>query len=229
MVTLIHGSNSLSSYAALKKITDQYDELSVSNLNGKNSNFTDIKFTIETPSFYGSRLVIIDDLSGNRSPSLLRDLKKYFTELSKNSEVLIYERKLLPPESPVLGLTTKIQVFAGPKGLNIFDWADSVGFRKLAPSLTGWESLVISGEDPEYLFAMLIRQFRLLILLSNGERPKVPDFVSNKLARQIKLWGFDELENVYSRLLELDDLNKTGQLNLEIGVTSLLSEIGKLS
>lgn len=227
MVTIIHGSNSLNSYSALKKFLDQYDELSITNLTGKTTDLNEIKTAVETPSFTGNRLVIIEDLSVNRSPNLIKELKKYLTALPEGSEVIIYERKLLPPESTILTLTTKVQSFAGAKGLNVFDWADSVGSRKLVPSLKGWQSLIESGEEPEYIFTMLVRQFRLLILLSHGEKPKVPDFVLNKLARQQKLWSQGELKSTYQRLLELDHLNKTGQLNLDLGVSSLLSEICK--
>jgi DNA polymerase III delta subunit len=227
MVTIIHGANSLNSYTALKKFLDSYDELSVTRLVGKDSDINLIKEAVETPSFTGKRLVIIEDLSSNRSQTLIKELKKYFAKLPQDSEVVIYERKILPPESSILSLATKIQAFAGPKGLNVFDWADSVGSRRLIQSIKGWQDLISSGEDAEYLFAMLIRQFRLLILLDHGEKPKVPDFVLNKLALQAKLWTTDELKNVYSTLLNLDYLNKTGQLSLDIGVISLLSELGK--
>ena len=225
MVTLIHGSNSLNSYQSLKKFLDRYDELSITRLNGKDSDLNNIKNAIETPSFTGSRLVIIDDLSSNRSQSLVKDLKKYFTELPQDSEVIIYERRLLPPENPLLTLTKQVQAFPGPKGLNVFDWADSVGSRRLVQSLKGWENLLNSGEEPEYLFTMLIRQFRLLLLVNHNEKPKVPDFVLNKLRSQAKLWTTDELKSVYQRLLELDHLNKTGQLSLDVGITALLVEI----
>jgi len=227
MITLIHGASSLNSYNALKKFLDAYDELSVTRLSGKDADINQIKEAIETPSFTGQRLVILEDLNSSRSPTLIKELKKYIADLPADSEVIIYERKLLPPESAILSLTNKIQAFPGPKGLNVFDWADTVGSRKLAPSLQGWQALIDSGEDAEYLFIMLVRQFRLLILLAHGEKPKVPDFVLNKLARQAKLWTKDELISVYSRLLELDHLNKTSQLSLDIGVSSLLSEIGK--
>lgn len=225
MVTIIHGSNSLLTYQALKKFLDQYDELSVTRLAGKDSDLNSIKNAIETPSFTGQRLVIIEDLNSNRSPTLIKELKKYLADLPKDSEVVIYERKLLPPESSVLSLTNKIQAFAGPKGLNVFDWADSVGSRQLVKSLKGWEGLVTSGEEEEYLFLMLIRQFRLLLLVSYNEKPKVPDFVLNKLKSQVKLWTMDELKNVYARLLEIDHQNKTGQAGLSVTAPSLLAEL----
>jgi len=67
MITLIHGASSLNSYNALKKFLDAYDELSVTRLSGKDADINQIKEAIETPSFTGQRLVIIEDLNSNRS------------------------------------------------------------------------------------------------------------------------------------------------------------------
>jgi DNA polymerase III delta subunit len=227
MLTLIHGANNLASYEALKKISDQFDELSVTKLSGANLTLDAVKEAVETPSFTGKRLVIIEDLSATRSPNFLADLKKYLPNLPAEEELIIFERKTLPPESPILKLTTRIQSFPPAKGPSVFEWADNVGSRKLAASLSGWEELLENGEEPEYLFLMLVRQFRLLLLMRLKADPKVPPFVRSRLSAQLKLWSEPQLRTVYRELLEMDYLNKTGRSPLSVTVPAFLSSVGK--
>jgi DNA polymerase III delta subunit len=140
---------------------------------------------------------------------------------------VIYERKLLPPDSPLLTLPAKIQAFPLAVGINIFAWGDQVGQRQVGPALKSWQKLREAGEDEEYLFLMLVRQFRLLILTKRGHSPKGPDFVREKIAAQARLWSEEELRSVYRKLLEIDRRHKTGLAALEVGMTELLSLIGK--
>lgn len=229
MITLIHGNDSLASFTALKKILDTADQLSLTRLAGTELELEDIKEALDTPSFTGPRLVLIEDLSRNRSTALLQDLKKYLPTLPKEANLILYERRLLPPESSVLTLSTNLKNFSRPGGLNVFEWADGVGKRNLKEALSGWDQLIKSGEEPEYLFLMLVRQFRLLLLLKKGCRPKVPEFVEEKLRNQLRWWGEGDLEKSYRRLLSLDRDNKKGLSPLEVSVPTFLSSIGRLS
>ena len=81
------------------------------------------------------------------------------------------------------------------------------------------------GEDPFRLFAMFIRQFRLLIqtrsLLDAGERPgdvakllKQHPRVAEKLVQQARGFTLPQLEHIYRRLLQIDVETKTGQADL---------------
>ena len=229
MITLIHGNDSLASFTALKNITGSKDEFSLTRLSGSDLDLKSIKEALETPSFTGRRLLLIEDLSRSRSLSLLTDLKKYLSALPDETELIFYERKLLPPESPLLSLTKNIKTFTLPGGLNVFEWADAVGKRDLRFSLTGWDKLIQSGEEPDYLFLMLVRQFRLLLLLKKGARPKVPEFVESKLRGQLKWWSERDLEISYRRLLLIDRENKTGVTPLGVSVPTFLSLIGKMA
>jgi DNA polymerase III delta subunit len=228
MLRLIHGDNNLASFQALEAITKDFSELAVSRLEGRGLSLEQVKEALETPSMDGRRLVVIEDLSLARSQSLLAELKKYLTDLPAESELVLYERKLLPPESPLLTLTKKVQGFPKTGGLSVFAWADEVGQRNLAASFSGWQKLVDSGEEPEYLFLMLVRQFRLLLLLKLGEKPKVPEFVRQKLLPQLKDWTVPELKAAYQELLTIDRNNKKGMMPLSVGVPYFLSLVGRV-
>lgn len=228
MITLIHGNDQLASFAAFKNFLDTSDVLSQTRLVGAELDLKTVKEALETPSFTGPRLAVIEDLSRNRSSNFFKEFKIYLSEVSNEVNLVIYERKLLPPESPVLGLTKNIKSFTVPGGFNVFEWADLVGKRDLKGSLLGWEKLTLSGEEPDYLFLMLVRQFRLLLLLKKGAHLKVPEFVEAKLRGQLKRWGEGDLETSFRRLLSIDRENKTGVAPLEVTVPTFLISTGKV-
>lgn len=228
MSTLIHGSN-LPAFRALKEVLDTYDELSVSRLTGSELSLKDLKEALLTPALIGKRLVVVEDLSRNRSQAVAAEIKKYLYQFPQETELIFYERRSLPPESPLLNLTKKIKYFPEPKGQSVFEWADSVGARQLGPSLSGWQERMATGEEPEYLLLMLVRQFRLLLLLAAGEDPKVPPFVKSKLSSQVKFWRGEELKRAYQELWRIDRENKTGVVPLEISLPAFLTAVSRKS
>lgn len=107
----------------------------------------------------------------------------------------------------------------------IFDLVDALGNRQAARAAELFQAKVVAGADPFYLFAMFIRQFRLLLqaraLLDAGERAagiaeqlKQRPFVADKLARQARNFTLPQLEAIYRRLLEIDVEAKTGKADL---------------
>jgi DNA polymerase-3 subunit delta len=107
----------------------------------------------------------------------------------------------------------------------IFDLVDALGGRQSASAAELFQKKINEGADPFYLFAMFVRQFRLLIqvksLLEAGERPagiaqqmKLRSFMAEKLARQAREFTLPQLGQIYHRLLEIDVDVKTGRADL---------------
>lgn len=112
---------------------------------------------------------------------------------------------------------------------NIFDLVDAVGNRQGRQSARLLHEKLAEGNEPFQLFAMIIRQFRLLIqvkeLAEEGLRPpeisqtlNLHAFVAGKLFQQCQNYSMIQLEQIYAHLLETDVAAKTGQMDL---VTSL--------
>ena len=112
---------------------------------------------------------------------------------------------------------------------NIFDLVDAIGGQKSAQAANLLQQKLSDGTDPFYLFAMLIRQFRLLIqvkeVAETGARP--PEiakaigqnaFVVGKLYQQSHGFSLAQLEQIYAHLLDIDVGVKTGRADI---VTSL--------
>jgi DNA polymerase-3 subunit delta len=120
-------------------------------------------------------------------------------------------------------------------GTDIFDLVDAIGTQngrqaqKLLRRLLG-------EREPFELFALVIRQFRLLIMarevldaggtLSDvvsalGQHP----FVAEKVFNQAKRFSMKSLRGIYQHLLVMDEAAKTGQMTLDLALEAFVVEL----
>ena len=105
---------------------------------------------------------------------------------------------------------------------SIFDLVDAVGSRNEKRAAVLLQQKFSEGTDPFYLFAMIIRQFRLMIQVKEladadlrppaiGKELKMHSFVTGKLYQQAQHFSLPQLEQIYSHLLDIDVGVKTGK------------------
>lgn len=104
--------------------------------------------------------------------------------------------------------------------------------EKLAPGKSGnnLENLLLALEVSEagFLFLMLVRQIRLLILAKDlALSPKTPSWQKGKLENQAKDFSMEQLTALYQKLLEIDFQQKTSAtpFPLEHQLELLVAEI----
>lgn len=116
----------------------------------------------------------------------------------------------------------------------IFDAVDAMGQRDGAIAAERLHNLLDHGHDPLYLFAMIVRQFRLLIqikeLADDGLDPatiskmiKLHPFPTRKLYAQARNFSLEQLEKVHRRLIEVDVQIKTGQIDSVVALDLLIA------
>ena len=114
--------------------------------------------------------------------------------------------------------------------LDIFSVVDKLGDSQgTLPRL----QRLLEDQDPAYVFLMLVRQFRLMILarqaIELGEDPiksmKVPPFVVKKVSAQSRQFTSAELKGIYQRLLDLDVSVKRGEADLSLDLLPLIAEL----
>jgi DNA polymerase-3 subunit delta len=99
---------------------------------------------------------------------------------------------------------------------------------------------LLQDEDVFQIFGMVTRQFRLLlqtreVLDEGGNTQKVIEalhvapFVAEKLTGQARRFTLPALENIYRRLLALDEAAKTGEMPLETGLEMFVADLTKKS
>ena len=113
---------------------------------------------------------------------------------------------------------------------NIFAMVDAVGERRMSDA-SRYLHNVLSEEDSLYVFAMVIRQFRLLLqaqaAMEEGKEIanvlNLPDFVAQKIAAQARTFSASELEGIYRELLAIDIAVKNSQIDLDAALESFIS------
>jgi DNA polymerase-3 subunit delta len=95
---------------------------------------------------------------------------------------------------------------------------------------------LLENQDAFSLWGMVIRQFRLLLLAREvieargGQREVeqalgVHAFVAEKVFGQAKRFTLPALENIYRKLLEIDEAAKTSQVTLDLALDMLVVEL----
>src|SRR5829696_2568020 len=118
---------------------------------------------------------------------------------------------------------------------SVFDFVDALanGNGKVAQHLL---HRLLESEDEFSLWGMVVRQFRLLIqareiLDGRGNQNDVAralgvhPFVAEKTTQQAAHFSIETLEQIYRRLLRVDEEVKTGQLTLELAMDTLVVEL----
>lgn len=110
---------------------------------------------------------------------------------------------------------------------NIFHMVDALGKRDGQAALTLFRQLTDSGDEPMRLFSMIVRQFRLLLMMRDhldsggsinnaSQALGLSDFVAKKIADQARRYTMPQLERIYHVLLETDLSMKGGVSDEEI-------------
>ncbi|MEW6567511.1 MAG: DNA polymerase III subunit delta [Chloroflexota bacterium] len=92
---------------------------------------------------------------------------------------------------------------------------------------------LLMDESPRYAFAMIIRQFRLLLqareAMDSGDDPQavleVHPFVARKVLGQARRFSLPELERIYHLLLDCDLAMKTSQMDDTVALDTLLASL----
>jgi DNA polymerase-3 subunit delta len=123
---------------------------------------------------------------------------------------------------------------------SIFALVDALGNRDGRQALTLFQKMRDEGQEPLYLFAMFVRQFRLMLLikeqLDRGRTYQaaagiigIKEYPAKKLAAQSRHYTLDQLERIYRLLLQTDLALKTGGYDREQVHIPLESLIYRLS
>ena len=118
---------------------------------------------------------------------------------------------------------------------NIFTLVDALGNRQGKKAVDMLRRL-LEQEDAGYIFPMVVRQFRLLLLARDvldrrgtdrelAQALGVHPYVAEKVGLQARQFTLPILEALYHRLLELDAAIKTGQIDGVLALDTLVAEL----
>ena len=176
-----------------------------------------------TSLFGQKRVLVIENwLTGTKS----KEKNKIIQNVSLlNCALVIWENKNFTKGDQLKYPNFVFKNFKLPPVL--FKFLDSLGPKKINDNLRLFREAVEST-DPNFLFLMLIRQIRLLILASDkNDLLKLAPWQKAKLQKQAQFFSLDELRQINKRLLQIDFEQKTSRTPflIEKQLEILLTEI----
>jgi len=120
---------------------------------------------------------------------------------------------------------------------DIFDMVDAAGQRDARKAL-GLLRALLQDQPIQYIFTMLARQIRLLIIAkevmdeSGSEKEVIPacgvaPFLARKLMEQARRFGMNELTAIFRKLDGMDESSKTGIASLDVELETLVAELSR--
>jgi len=158
---------------------------------------------------------------------VLEDPRMAVQEIGKLLAYVNYGRPVDPDD------VERLTPYAGEG--NVFDMVDALGNRN-GPLALRMLHRLLEEDEPLRLFGMIVRQFRLLLLtrelLDSGHREaeiaqqlKSHPFVVRKVIGQVRHFSIETLEDIYHKLLEVDEAIKTGQIAAEVALDTLVTAL----
>lgn len=158
---------------------------------------------------------------------VLNDPRLATQEIHKLLAYVNYSRQVEPDD--VIRLTP----YAGEA--DVFKMVDALGNQD-GTVATRMLHRLMEVDDPLRLFGMVVRQFRMLIqtreLLDAGHGEgiiarelKTYPFIARKLVGQTRNFSIVTLEEIYHRLLDVDEAIKTGQMDGDVALDTLITSL----
>jgi DNA polymerase III delta subunit len=230
MLTIIHGTDTA---ASRKFYTDQKTGQSGAIvLQEDEVNITHLSQVLEGGGlFEESKTIFIEQFLTKRKKSTEKEaIIAYIQKQAKTHNIILWEGKELMPSALTPFKGAVIQPFKLPQSL--FAFLDAIKPNN-SKQLIQLFHQTLQTTEPELIFFMLVRQFRILLCLSQNSRENISEVTrlspwqKNKLEKQAKLFGHEELVQAYKKLFTIEKAQKTGVLSTSLITTVdfLLAEI----
>ncbi len=223
MLTIIHGSDTA---ASRKFFLEEKEKISGAELlKGSQINLTDLCQLLEGGGlFENSRAIFIDQFLTERKKSAERDaVISYLIEQAKNHAIFLWEGKEL--DKTTLSQFKQAEIRQFKLSSQLFTLMDAIK-PKNGTQLIQLFHKSLETNDAEMIFFMLVRQFRILLALSEKALPagrqgtetisevsRLAPWQKSKLEKQVNLLGKDSLQQLYSKLFQIEVGQKTGTLS----------------
>lgn len=220
MLKILHGDNvaaSRNAYLAYKQ-----NAQNPVMLRGGEFTYTDLVQIFDGGELFSdTKHVFIEDLFAKTKKG---DELSLYTALllshAQENTIVLWEGKTLTKSQLNVFKDTVPELFKLPTLL--FTLLDAIRPNN-APTLIKYAHAVKNEAGEEILFAMLIRQIRLLMAFSENadidEVKRVAPWQKNKLVQQARMFSAEQLYTLHTRLYELDLARKTGTGSLPLSAS----------
>ncbi len=217
MITILHGEDIVSSRNELIAIKARFDSsYEVASLNEITAQEERVTQILQSNSLFAQKkALIIENLHEVKDKKVFTKLLNLITANETSADIILWFNKLLTKIQ--LGKFTKktgIKEFSLPK--NLFKFLDNI-VPKNSRLMFSQLSDIRKNQSDEFIFLMIVRQIRLLLLAKDNKLEGMPTWMKMKLERQAHNFTINVLKEIYQELFMIDVKIKTGQNTLPIG------------
>ena len=232
MLTIIHGSDTAQSRKAFLDEKSKYPDAVF--LDADQINLSDLTQIFEGGGLFGeTKYVFIEQyLTKKKKNSDYKTILAYFEKNAHENTIMLWESKELERNTLNELKNGVVKVFKLPQTL--FQLLDAIQ-PKNHTSLIQLFHQTIETTETEMVFFMLVRQFRMLLALSNvipddkpgisnksetiDELKRLAPWQKSKLEKQAKSFEINRLLELYQELFAIETAQKTGTLTQSLSST----------
>ncbi len=224
---IIHGDDTVT---ARNHFNDELEKAKssstgVSRFDARNLDLTKLTQVLEGMTLFGQQpMIIVEGLfslqKSKNKDLLIESLSKY-----QDRQIILFENKALT--AAALKQFKKANISGYKPAAIIFTFLDSLKPGSASRSLRLFDQLENANQPPELVFAMLIRQVRLLIQALEPNSLKGAPWQKSRLISQARAFGDERLLELHHDLYHLDKQLKTGVNSLPLS-TQLFTLIASL-
>lgn len=215
MIYLFHGDDNAASRTAY---SDHKDSSSI-NYDAANLDLAELSSSLQGGGmFENENKIFIDNLFSKKSSKMFDSILEILNTYSKTANIYLYSDKELGKKDLGVFKNSQAQSFKIPQNL----WSFLDGIRPNNSHNVLLFKSTLTSNEPEIVFAMLVRQFRLLLGISGNSNNQIDEVArlapwqKGKLERQLSLFGQDKVKNIYKKLYKIEKQTKTGGTNLTL-------------
>lgn len=219
MITIIYGDDIVASRQYFTPIIEK--ENSPLLLDGTKISFTEIMQILDGGDLFEEKtsLFIENFFTKRKADKEFEEIVAFLRSREEKATVVFWESKDLPKKSLSLFPKATVKHFALPK--NLFSFLDAF-MPGNGRHLVKLFYQVRESIETELVFFMIIRQFRLLVAVSDmtgeniDEAQKLASWQRSSLERQAKRFAKTELIRLYHSLYTIEHGYKTGTLGMTL-------------
>lgn len=208
---ILHGEDTVKSYARLAILTQELKSRNVEIIiqDASDIDITYLRQEMGSKSlFENQKCFVIKNLLGG-AKSKNKDGLIAIIKQNQDHEIILWENKALTATALKSFPSAKLENFA--MSPIIFKFLDSLRPNNTQNILISWRKLLQEGLEPEFVFAMVIRQVKLLIQAkTNFKNLKLAPYPAKLINTQTTYFALDHLLDLYQELYQIDIKIKTG-------------------
>ncbi len=215
MITIAYGDDATSSRNYY--ISERQKSKNPVILDGGKLTLSDLMQSLEGGSLFNDEkdIYIENFFSAKKLNASFKEIAVYINKQDAQANIFFWENSELSKTELAIFKKATAKLFKIPK--NLFGFLDNI-----KPGNTGSVKQfheLLNQTAEELIFFMIVRQFRLLLAVSDheiknpiDEFKRLAPWQTGKLKNQAKLFGLEKLISIYNKLYEIDSAYKSGKL-----------------